>query len=87
VRKKREKSFTIPLTITYDYYPGYEPPFAGSRDDIRYSDPGEPPYVDNIQIFLEDFVDDIDLTKLIKKHLPKTYAQLEILAQNKGAEW
>jgi len=87
MRNKIEKSYSIPLIVTYDYYPGYEPPFASSRDDPRFSDPGEPSRVDNIQIFFEDFADDINLTELVKDFFPKTYAQLVILAQNKGTKW
>lgn len=83
--KKIEKSFDLNLSVTYDYYPGYPAPFAQSHDDPRFSDPGEPPYVDSLQVILDD-IDDIDLTDLIEEYFPKTYARLENMAYERGAE-
>ena len=83
--KKIEKSFNLDITVEYDYYPGYEAPACQNHDDPRYSDPGSPPYVENLRVLLND-IDDTDLTELIEEYFPKTYAQLENMAYEKGLD-
>jgi len=68
------------VEVDYDYKPGRPAPYTGDHDSERFSDPGDPPEVDNLTITLMG----VDITETIEKYHLNLYMRILNKAYDSG---